>query len=152
MTIELYKQAPKGWQSDYEIASCYLQVGDEYLFLKRAAGSLEEHTWSVPSGKLEKGESPLEAMQRELLEEIALNVEHERFAFLKSYFLLKGYRLSLHTFHLMLPHKPEIMLNEEHSQYCWQSLNEALDKTLERPLISGAELIIKELQRSCISQ
>lgn len=47
------------------------------LISRRKPGSLFEGLWEFPSGKIEKGETPEEALKRELFEEIGIEVEKE---------------------------------------------------------------------------
>lgn len=52
---------------------CYLVVNDRLLMLRRRKEPFSNH-WTAPGGKLEPGETPLEAIQREMKEETGLHV------------------------------------------------------------------------------
>lgn len=48
---------------------------NEFLFLKRSNTKYYDGTWCLPSGKVEKHESPTQAAKRELLEEVNIKVD-----------------------------------------------------------------------------
>jgi 8-oxo-dGTP diphosphatase len=50
------------------------QSRDQFLIAKRPKGKHLENYWEFPGGKLESGESPLQALKRELQEEISIVV------------------------------------------------------------------------------
>jgi len=52
-------------------AVCILEHGDQVLFLRQP----HRHGWSLPGGLLDRGESPREAVVRELWEETGLRIE-----------------------------------------------------------------------------
>jgi 8-oxo-dGTP diphosphatase len=58
---------------DVEIVAAILRRGDDRL-LVRQAGPGEEPFWSVPGGRVEPGESPFDALRREVREETGLRV------------------------------------------------------------------------------
>ena len=55
-------------------ALCYLVAGDRLLMLRRKKEPFSEH-WTAPGGKLEPGETPVEAIRREMMEETGLRVD-----------------------------------------------------------------------------
>lgn len=57
---------------EIEVSCVILQLGDEICAYRRAPGrALAEH-WEFPGGKLEDGEDPLSAIERELEEELSI--------------------------------------------------------------------------------
>ena len=70
-----YIDKPEHFMIQLEVIGCYIKVQDKLLILKRSATSKEPHTWTVPSGKIESGESLLEGAQRELFEETGIVID-----------------------------------------------------------------------------
>lgn len=56
------------------VAIGILQRGDEVFIQKRPPGGLMPHLWEFPGGKVEEGESPDEALVRELREELGVSI------------------------------------------------------------------------------
>lgn len=56
------------------VAGGVVRRGDRILIYKRPEGKRYAGLWEFPGGKLEEGESPEEALARELREELALEV------------------------------------------------------------------------------
>jgi 8-oxo-dGTP pyrophosphatase MutT (NUDIX family) len=92
--------------------------------------------WDFPGGKLEHGESPIEGLKREVLEETNLNVRVIKpiFTFVDkpinhfSYIIVFECELVNEDF--------EIKLSEEHTQYKWVKKEELLLMEVE-PYIKG---------------
>ena len=53
----------------------------KFLLLRRSGKSTYPKTWSIVSGGIEKGESPLEGVKRELMEETKIDSKNVKFEF-----------------------------------------------------------------------
>ena len=51
-----------------------LSRGDEYLMIRRADGVAKPGCWCFPGGHVERGETPRQAVGRELYEELGIHV------------------------------------------------------------------------------
>ena len=66
---------------------CYLKHEGKYLLLLKAAGRFGGGFWNAPGGKIENGETPEDAVRREVREETGFTVGGmERAGFLEFYF------------------------------------------------------------------
>ena len=88
------------------------------LAAQRPAGKALAGKWEFPGGKLEKGETPAEALQRELIEELSLQVT----------VLDEMYRLTVETpdnnilqlyFLRAILQEGSQVNPQENQQYCW---------------------------------
>ncbi|MBN1332577.1 MAG: NUDIX domain-containing protein [Synergistales bacterium] len=60
------------------VVFCYLLKGDSILLIRRGTEPYKGHL-TIPGGKKEKGETPLQACLREVLEETGLSLKELRF-------------------------------------------------------------------------
>lgn len=61
-----------------EVVGAIIKDGDKYLIGQRPAQKSQGGLWEFMGGKIESGETPEEALKRECLEELALEIENER--------------------------------------------------------------------------
>lgn len=61
-----------------EVVGAIIKDGDKYLIGQRSAQKSQGGLWEFMDGKIEPGETPEEALKRECLEELALEIENER--------------------------------------------------------------------------
>jgi len=92
-----------------------------YLFLlrnqKRHAGS-----WGLVGGGVESGESPVEALKREIGEEIG-SVEIQKIIPLEK-FTAENTNFEYHTYLLTVKNEFTPKLNDEHRGYAWTSIDD----------------------------
>ena len=86
-----------------EVAAGIIWRGERFLAAQRPTDKPLEGYWEFPGGKLEEGESPSEALVRELAEELGIGVRQCRFwQSLEYSYAERGFRVRLHFFHVSL--------------------------------------------------
>lgn len=131
---EIYRIPPKDFVPKIEVAICYLRHGNRYLLLQRAPGTMQEHTWCLPGGKIESGESPVEGLLREVKEEIGIQLDFTQLQKAgKVYGRDLMYDFVLHMYTQEVAEAQNPRLSDEHQNYCWLKKEEIL----EHPLIRG---------------
>ena len=100
----------------------------QFLLLKRAGTKIYEHLWQGVAGKIESGESASQAALRELDEETGLKpnkmfiVDH-----VSKFYEQKDDRINLVPVFGIEVNTREVVLSDEHSEFKWVTINEALD-------------------------
>ena len=125
----IYLTKPKNFKSKYNVVSCFLEYNGEILLLHRPAHKNQGGKWGVPAGKIEAGETPLQAIIRELKEETSYIVAEEKklLYFGKVYVRHPEHDFVYHIFHLPLGDKPKIILDpKEHQNFQWVTPKESL--------------------------
>jgi 8-oxo-dGTP diphosphatase len=99
-----------------------------FLLLKRSIASPQGGLWTAaPGGKIESGETPLQAVVREIREETSICRREEQITFIHTvYYQYPDSSYKLHLFYSHLDQKPEVHLDEkEHTEYSWKTLRQA---------------------------
>ena len=116
----------------------------EYLLLYRRANPPFKESWDFPRGNIEKDESEIQAVTREIKEETGIS--YLRF--------IKGFRESIEFFYrregrlirktivyyLAETNSKEVRLSEEHKDYAWLPIDDALARLRHK---SGKEILEK---------
>ncbi|MBS3118833.1 NUDIX domain-containing protein [Candidatus Woesearchaeota archaeon] len=124
-----------------------VRYNGKYLLLKKKKDIHREHIggWEVPGGKVELGETPSQAGQREIEEETGLSVQ-----IVSELKPLKLEKDSVKTYtHVYLAEAEgeKISLSSEHSKYIWifpqkvDSLKDVIYKDLLKQYLEEAEKI-----------
>jgi len=101
--------------------------GPVYLMLKRSPGKYYEHLWQGVAGKIEKGETAVQTVVRELKEETG----KEPFKIFVADHIASFYNAKYNQI-FMVPifgievESSEVQLSAEHSEYKWVPFEEAL--------------------------
>lgn len=83
--------------------------------------------WEFPGGKLEIGETPTEACEREIFEETGLKLKTDRLEGLFSFNQNKSSMIYLKfLMNVFSTCQPELKISKEHSDFRWLSANEIL--------------------------
>ena len=99
-----------------------------FLLLKRAKTKIYEHLWQGVAGKIEAGEAAWEAAIRELKEETGFEPVRIFVAdHVSKFYEAHGDWVNMVPVFGIEVNKEEVVLSDEHSDYKWVTINEALD-------------------------
>lgn len=98
-------------------AVVYAKKTNRVLFLLRS-GERHNNTWALAGGKVEQDESIKQALARELVEEIGLDISDLKIIPLEL-FKSKDNKFEYHTFVCLVDNEFMPQLNIEHKGYCW---------------------------------
>lgn len=143
METVIFQKKPPDFSPSMAAAACYIVCDLTVLFLQRVPSKLEGGKWGVPEGKLELGETPLDAAIRETFEETGIEMDREALQFIDTLFIRKEkIDFPYYMYHFSPSHFPEVCLNHEHEDYRWISFVDAM----QLPLISGGEELLNHFQ------
>ena len=135
---EIIPKPKKKIIQDLDVAIGILQRGNKYLIQKRPSKGLLADLWEFPGGKMEKGETPQEALKRELREELDIEISVSRHLMNVRHFYTQ-FRVNLHVFHCQAKSYPHAHIRRK-----WLPIN----KLVEYPMPSGSAKIVARLQKS----
>lgn len=109
---------------DVHVVAAIIHFDGRILAAKRLAGGPSGLKWEFPGGKVEVGESPRAALQREILEELGtlVAVEDEIGTFITE---LSGLRIRLQCFHCRAEGVSVTLA--DHSEVAWRTLEDLAD-------------------------
>lgn len=132
---EFYIEKPIDFSAEIEVSTVFMECHRKLLLLHRAKCEISQGTWGIPGGKLEKGETPLEGLSREIWEELHLKPDPKELQFIRSLYVRHPkVKYQLHLFHWELKSIPSIKIDiTEHHSYLWQPI----EAFAELPLLEG---------------
>ncbi|SKC61063.1 8-oxo-dGTP diphosphatase [Pseudoxanthomonas indica] len=103
---------------DLHVVAAVIQFSNKILAAKRLPGGPSGLKWEFPGGKVEKGESPQDALQREIREELSLEISVQQdigtFAT-----VIGDVRIHLQCFRCVA--QSEVVVLSAHSEVMWCS-------------------------------
>lgn len=132
----IYHESPENFNPRFDIVSCFCEHKGELLLLHRQDNKSEGDKWGVPAGKIDPGEVPLQAMQRELKEETGLSIQPERLTYLNKVFVrYPDYDFVYYMYLIQLESRRRVKIApKEHKDYIWTSPTHALGMKLVQDL------------------
>lgn len=132
----IYKERPQNFSSKFDVISCFVEHDGEILLLHRQDHKPEGNTWGVPAGKVDVGESILEAMAREIREETGLVLPSSQLSYFRKVFVkYPEYDFIYHIYHTKLDQRQKVAINHtEHKDFRWISPENALNISLIQDL------------------
>jgi 8-oxo-dGTP pyrophosphatase MutT (NUDIX family) len=149
-TKMVYIDRPRDFSPIFAVAACFCEFQGTFLFLKRSLHKPHGGTWCLPAGKIEKGETALQAVLRETFEETSLLLHKDQVTLLKKvYVRYPECDFDYYMFKTELMEyfeKTTICLNEdEHQMFRFITINEALKFNLILGEEECIELVYNQL-------
>ena len=90
---------------------------DQRLFLMRSSGKFEDQ-WIIPGGKVDFGESLIEGLHREILEETNLSIRDVQFCGVRE-LIQPDRHFIFHEYKAVAANPQEVRLNAEATEHVW---------------------------------
>ncbi len=132
---EIIPKTKKRILKNIDVAIGILRRNNKFLVQKRPAHGLLADLWEFPGGKIEKGESPQQALERELKEELGIHIRRASHIMDVRHFYTQ-FRVHLHVFDCE-PHS----YPTAHNMRKWLTLNQLQNY----PMPSGSARIVDRL-------
>lgn len=108
---------------------------DSYLFLKRSSRvstDAQEASWDIPGGRIDPGEQLIDALRREIKEEIGHDLQSEPQLIAAQDIIVSTKDLHVvRLTYLIEEDVPNITLSDEHDNYRWVGVAESDSITME---------------------
>jgi 8-oxo-dGTP diphosphatase len=128
----IFKNRPADFNPPIEVVSCFCEHDGQILLLHRPPHKSQGDKWGAPAGKIDLGETPLEAIIREIREETGLIKQPTDLTHFNTvYVRYPDLDFTYHTFVTQFSERPVITINStEHSEYTWVTPQQALTMPL----------------------
>lgn len=110
------------------VVGCFLEYDNKFVLLHRLPHKVDGDTWGLASGKVEAGESDIEAMQRELYEETGYRASSSEIETLSidDFISPRGDTVTFITHRVKLQKPHHVVIEEAaHSEFRWVTIDEA---------------------------
>ena len=141
----IFEQEPENFQSEFDLATCFIEHEGEILLLLRQPWETDGSTWGLPAAMVDPGETPMQAVIREIKEEASIDLPVEALQFVKKVFVRKPDReFVMHCFYINFLERPEAKANpDEHSDFKWIKPQDAPSLPLISDGLQTIELFLK---------
>jgi ADP-ribose pyrophosphatase YjhB (NUDIX family) len=125
---------------DYEVSSVAVMDGSKLLMGKRK----DDGKWSLPGGRLEGGEDPLEGAMRELKEEAGIDAHSLNYLGSQGVVNEKGETVMVHAYHLTTGGKVTVKNDPdgEMSKWFWVDVDYGIPSEVEENLHSPKNVVL----------
>lgn len=134
LSATVYLEPTAHFKPSVEVATIYIEYNGQILLLHRQNNKSQGNKWGIPGGKVEKNETPLQAVIRETKEETGLDISDQPIETLKSVYVEYNEKnhFVYHAFRTQLQRDPgAIRINfDEHKGFTWVTPTDALKMDL----------------------
>lgn len=147
--MKVHENQPLGFLPSMKVCGVLIQHGEKFLLLKRHPQKSYGQHWNLPAGKLESGETPLQAALREVREESGIHLKEINVSPLGVlYFTGKEISFEFHLYFCDLYDEPDLILSaEETIEGKWWHWQDQID-----PLIPGGTEVLNFCKRQIASK
>lgn len=140
---------PKNFIPKFEVVSCFIEYNGKILLLKRQSNKPQPNKYGVPAGKIDKKETIIGAVIREVKEETGITIPVSSITFYASKFVeYDDLKFIYHMFNYKIDDLPSVTINPiEHQKYLW----EYPENCLNLDLIQDEDYCIKDYYRIEVS-
>lgn len=133
-SAEIYQQPTAQFKSRVAIAAVYVEYHDKILLLHRQDNKSQGNKWGIPGGKVELGETPLQAAIREIKEETGYDISKQEIENLGTVYIEYNEKdhFTYHMFRTQLQEDPgAVKINfNEHKGFTWVTPSDGLKMDL----------------------
>jgi 8-oxo-dGTP diphosphatase len=130
----VYLEPTPQFKPRVEVATIYIEHDGQILLLHRQNNKSQGNKWGIPGGKVEKHETPLQAVIREIKEETGLDISNQTIEAIKPVYIEYNEKnhFVYHAFRTQLQDDPgSVKINfEEHKGFTWVTPADALTMNL----------------------
>jgi 8-oxo-dGTP diphosphatase len=130
----IYQQPNPQFKSRVAIAAVYIEYNDKILLLHRQDNKSQGNKWGIPGGKVDKGETPLQAAIREIKEETGYDISKQGIENLGTVYIEYNEKdhFTYHMFRTQLQEDPgAVKINfNEHKGFTWVTPSDGLKMDL----------------------
>jgi 8-oxo-dGTP pyrophosphatase MutT (NUDIX family) len=147
-----YYIIPEGeaFSPSLHVSGCFLEFNSKVLYIKRAPHISQPNTWCIPGGRLEKDETPLAGVLREVFEEVGIVLTEQQVCHVGKVQIRKpDIDYVFHLYHVVLAEMPALNLClNECTEAQWLSLQEIK----QLPLTPGGKDVLARYEKFRISK
>ena len=126
----VYKEPSPKFKPRIEVAALFIEHDNKILLLHRQENKSQGNLWGIPGGKLDKGETPLQAVLREVKEETNYDFAKDNIENLGSVYIEYNEKdhFVYHMFRVKANVDPSaVKINyQEHKGFTWVTPKDAL--------------------------
>ena len=134
----IFLEPPQNFSPHFSVSGCYCECQGKVLFLLRNPDKPQGSSWCIPGGKLQPDETPLQALLREVEEEIGVVLKEESVTYCRPvYVKFPSTEFVLHLFRTSFENAPPTLYLawKENTDYQWVDYEEVT----KLPLIPGGK-------------
>jgi 8-oxo-dGTP diphosphatase len=134
LSATIYLEPTPQFKPCVEVAAVYIEYDNQILLLHRQNNKSQGNKWGIPGGKVEKNETPLQAVIRETKEETGFDISNQAIETLKTVYVEYNEKnhFVYHAFRTQLQGNPgSVKINfDEHKGFSWVTPVDSLKMNL----------------------